>query len=359
MSLDDFPRLRLLNQALDQTDLRDPADIVRHLGAVQAQDYLGALWALGIRTRGATEQHVERAIADRAIVRTWPMRGTLHFVPAEDARWMLALLTPRVIASTAARYLQLELNDGVFARSVKILQRALEGGGRLTRPALYALLEAEGIGTAGSRGLHILAHLAQQGLICFGPREGKQPTVVLLDEWVPQPRRLAPDEALAELTRRYFTSHGPATAHDFAWWSGLTLREVKVGLEACPELEKETNEGRTWWFKTPRRRRRRNSPGAWLLPPFDEYTVAYRDRSAVVEARFAARASAGGMLHPLVVIDGRVRGTWRRTLATGGVRIDAKPFSRLSKTDWKTIAAAAERYGEFLGAPVSLARGRY
>jgi hypothetical protein len=355
----DIPRLRLLNQKLDRTDLRDPADVVRELGAVQAQDYLGSLWALGIRTRGATEMSVERAIADRTIVRTWPMRGTLHFVPAEDACWMIELLAPRVMASSAGRYRQLGLNDGVFARSGEIVVRALEGGRRLTRPALYKALEAEGIATEGSRALHILGHLAMQALVCAGPREGKQATVVLLEEWVPAPRRLTRDEALAELTRRYVTSHGPATAHDFAWWSGLTLREVQAGLEACPELERESIEGRTWWFKPPGRVRRRSGAGAWLLPPFDEYTVAYRDRSAVVEARFAAQASAGGMLHPLVVIDGHVRGTWRRTLATRSVRVSVKPFSRLVKAEWEAVAVAAERYGRFLGAPVTVARVDY
>jgi hypothetical protein len=272
---------------------------------------------------------------------------------------MLDMLAPRVIASSASRYRQLELDGGVFARSRKIVERALEGGRRLARPALYKLFEAEGILAVGSRGLHILGHLAQQGVICFGPREGKQPAFVLLDEWVPKAKRLERDEAVAELTRRYFTSHCPATAHDFAWWSGLTLREIRAGLEACPELERESIEQRTWWFKPPVRPSNRKGATAWLLPPFDEYTVAYRDRSEVVDPRFAARASAGGMLHPLVVVDGGVAGTWRRTLAKGAVRVSVQPFSRLAKGEWEAIASAAERYGRFLGATVKLARGGY
>jgi winged helix DNA-binding protein len=225
------PQQRLHNQRLAATHLDTPAEVVRWLGAVQAQEYLGSLWAIGLRTRNATEAIVERAIADRSIVRTWPMRGTLHFVAAEDVRWMLELMTPRVVAAAAGRLArEYELDRSAFGRSAEVVARALEGGGSLTREAMYRALEVARISTAGGRGLHITWRLAHDGLICFGPRQGKQQTFVLLDEWIPGAKRLAREEALCELARRYFTSHGPATTHDFAWWSGLLLSDAAEAL---------------------------------------------------------------------------------------------------------------------------------
>ena len=146
---------------------------------MQAQDYLGGLWAVGLRTKGATEASVEDAVARRAIVRTWPMRGTLHFVAADDVRWMLPLLTPRVIAGARSRYRQLEMDDAVFTKSARVAERSLVGGKVLRRDALYELWNTAGIPTHDSRGLHLLGYLAQTGLICFGPRDGKQHTFTL------------------------------------------------------------------------------------------------------------------------------------------------------------------------------------
>lgn len=182
--------------------------------------------------RNAVEADIEQALADRTIIRTWPMRGTLHFVAATDVRWMLELLTPRIVANNAQRLLrQFGLDEAVFARSKDLFVRALQGGKRLARNAMYEVLEAGGVSTAGQRGLHILGRLAQAGVICFGAREGKQQTFALLDEWAPTARRMARDEALAEIARRYFTSHGPATLQDFAWWSGLTVANAQAALE--------------------------------------------------------------------------------------------------------------------------------
>ena len=225
-------RVRLTNQQIGRPVFDDPAAVVRWFGAVQAQDYLGGLWAVGLRTRGATESSVEAAIARGDFVRTWPMRGTLHFVAAADVRWMLALLTPRVHAGVSARWRQLELDHKVMARSAKVAEQALVGGKRVRRDAMYAMWNEAGIATHDSRGLHILGYLARTGLICFGPRDGKQHTFTLVEEWLPTARPLERDIALGELARRYFTSHGPATVHDFAWWSGLTVTDARAGLES-------------------------------------------------------------------------------------------------------------------------------
>src|SRR5882762_3244269 len=240
---------RLHHQQISAPALTKAEEVVNWLGAVQAQDYLGSLWAIGLRMQQATEASIEQAIAARTIVRTWPMRGTLHFVSPRNVRWMLNLLTPRVIARCAGRYKQAGLDKAIFAKSRKLFIKALEGGGQLSRNEMYEVLEQGNISTTDQRGLHIIGHLAQEGLLCLGTRKGKQQTFVLLDEWIPSSRILARDEALGELAQRYFASHGPATLNDYAWWSGLTVADAKDGLEIVKtQLDHEIVEGSTYWM---------------------------------------------------------------------------------------------------------------
>ena len=344
-----IPRLRLQNQQIAQTSFEKPGDLVAWLGAVQAQDYLGALWAVGLRIEHATEKDIEQAISERTIVRTWPMRGTLHFVAPADVRWMLKLLTPRFIARSRGQYHQAELDDTVFSRSCKILVKALQGGKRLPRNAVYKALETAHIPTTGQRGLHILGWLAQQGVICFGPREGKQQTFVLLDEWVPEDKTLERDEALAELARRYFTSHGPATLQDFGWWSGLTAADAKAGLEmAKSQFIQAVIDGQTYWLPSSLPTLKDHSPTAHLLPAYDEYTVAYKDRSAVLDPA-AAKHSGNGIFSPIIVADGQIVGTWKRTFKKDTVFIETSLFTPLSKARSRALSAAAHRFGRFAG----------
>src|SRR6478609_2868281 len=191
MTKEDIAQLRLYNQGITKPLFKKPEDVVKWLGAVQAQDYLGALWAVGLRMPKATEALIEKSLSNKSIIRTWPMRGTLHFVPSEDVRWMLKLLTPRIIAKCATLYRQSELDSATFKKSKKLFVKALEGGKKLERKEMYEVLERGGISTEGLRGLHILGNLAQNGLICFGNRIGKQQTFVLLDEWIPSSKSLS------------------------------------------------------------------------------------------------------------------------------------------------------------------------
>jgi len=345
----DIAGLRLRNQRIAGAGFKQPGEVVAWMGAIQAQDYLGALWAVGLRMKKATEEVVERAIAEREVVRTWPMRGTLHFVAPADIRWMLALLARRVLSGRPARYRQLELDQAVFNKSRDVLVSALEGGRQLTRDAMYQKLEAGGISTAGQRGIHILGRLALDGLLCFGPREGKQQTFVLLEEWVPPARMLDRDEALAALAERYFTSRGPATLQDFVWWSGLTVADAKAAIElAGSRLQKED----AFWFglKTPAA----TPAPAYLLPPFDEYTIAYKDRSAVLDPAHGGVVSGNGIFYPILVLGGQVAGTWKRELKKESVAITLSPFKPLKKKERDAIALAAEQYGRFIGKPAVL-----
>lgn len=346
--------VRLQRQRLTQPDFRSPADVARAFGAIQAQDVYSSLYAIGLRMADATEGVVEQAITDKTIVRTWPMRNTIHFIPAEDTRWMLKLLVERLLTKNASMYRNVGLTESDFARSRDVLTESLQGGQQKTRPQLYAALDAAGIETSGEqRGLHILGYWSRAGLVCLGPRQGKQPTYVLLDEWLPPTPLLEGEEALATLARRYFASHGPATERDFAWWSGLTIGECRVGMrQVAQEFEQETIDGAVYWL----------SPGALpaddarhlvhLLPSWDEFTVAYRDRSALLHPAFPQDSFI--VLGPVIVVDGRLVGSWKRNITKGAVTVTCTLYAPLSADDQEALEQAVGRYGRFLGLPAKL-----
>lgn len=348
---------RLASQGIANPDFEQPGDVVAWLGALQAQDYTGSLWTIGLRMATATESLIEQAVADRTIVRTWPMRGTLHFVAAQDVRWLLALLTPRRITQAARRHAQLALVETTFARSKEVFVKALQGGKQCTRDELYQALEQAGISTSGQRGYHLLVRSAQDGLICFGVPRAKEQTFALLDEWLPPTKTLAREEALAELTRRYFTSHGPATLQDLMRWAGITTADAKLGLAAAqPDLTKVTAAGHDYWLAHSQPPAANAGAASYLLPGFDEYLLGYADRSAMLDPTYAQRICPGGngVFRPTVVIDGRVVGTWQRTLKRHRVGITLALFNPLTEAQHESLAKEAQRYGAFVGLPAVL-----
>lgn len=356
----DIGALRVAAQRVAATTFTAPEQVVAWLGAVQAQDYLGSLWAVGLRLERAVEADVERAIAERRIVRTWPMRGTLHFVAAADARWMTELLAPRMIARAARRHRELAIDDATAARAHRALVARLEGGRLVTRPEAYETLERSGVSPAGQRGIHLLALLAQRCVLCFGPRAGKQQTFALFDEWLPRARRLPRDEALGELARRYFTSHGPATVRDFTWWTGLATADARLALGMVERgLERFDAGGATYWVapRSKPTRRTRAQADAQLLPAFDELLVGYAERAAMLAEPHRRRVNAGGgMLAPTILLGHRVAGTWKRSFARGEVVFSPSPFSKLSPKAAMAVARAFRRYAAFVGVEPAAAR---
>ena len=287
-------------------------------------------------------------MADGGIVRTHPMRDTWHFVAAVDIRWLLTLMAPRRIASNAPWYHRLELDDATFAKSNAVFAQTLRGGKQLTRHELAAALGQAGISTEGLR-LTFLLHRAElEGVIASGARRGKQFTFALLDELVPVSKTLERDEALAELARRYFTSRGPATLQDFMWWSGLTAADARAGLEMVKsQFIQEAIGGQAYWLSPSTPTAKAVEPSAYLLPPYDEYTVAYKDRSAVLDPVYTQQAKYA--ISPTIAVDGQIVGTWKRTLKKDAVVITPSPFTALSEAQNQAIAAAAERYSRFVG----------
>lgn len=332
----DVALLRLAAQRIACPEFGTAADAVRWLTAVQAQDYRGALTSVALRTAQGTREAVEAALNAGEVVRAWPMRGTLHFVLSEDLPWMLSVTAERTIAGAATRRARLGLDAALIERARELATSALAGGGQLRRDDLLALWDDAGLLGVQQRGYHFLWHLAQTGTLCFGPvRDGEQ-RIVLVDEWVPDPRRLDREEALGEWALRFFRGHGPATVKDFARWTNLVMADVKAGLAiARPELEPVEVDG-VEYFMDPRTPAvldscRQRAEGVLLLPGFDEYVLGYGDRGAALPAEFAQRIVPGnnGMFKPTVVEAGQIVGTWKRT----GRRkqpVTATPFTAFS-----------------------------
>ena len=346
---------RLYHQQILYPPLEKPGTVVTALGAMQAQDYNGALWSIGLRLQDATVTDILQAIAERVIVRTWLIRGTLHFVSPEDLRWILALVSPRLIAGSAGRHRQLGLTEEDFFRSRDVFAEGLKGGTQLTRDELYRLLGEAGISPDGQRGYHLLWRAGLEGLICFGTPRGNQPTFVLLEEWIPPGLSFGLEEALAGLAKRYFIGHGPATLQDFVWWSGLKVADAKKSIEAAGTALSEVRIGGKEYFTDPETP---DLTGAGqevhLLPGFDEYILGYRDRSIVLDPSLAGRIVIGenGMMLPRIIIEGKVAGTWKRTVGKREIIITLHPFSSMSPARKREVAAAAERYGVFMRMPV-------
>lgn len=332
---------RLVAQHVARPALASPRAVVAHMGAVQAQDLAASLWAIGLRLRRPSLAAVERAVARAEILRTWPMRRTIHFVPAKDARGMVRLLATRQRKASARRLRELGVGERAIGKARTTLARALARG-PLPRGEAYRALERAGVATGGQRGIHLVNHLAHEGLLCLGPPEGKQATVALIEQLTPD--RVA-TPSLDELAARYAASHGPVSVADLAWWAGVGKREAAEALGGAKGVREEDG----LWSASRPRRVRAPSPDAHLLPAFDESAVAYKDRSAALE-RVGARANAQiGLLSPCVVVDGQMVGTWGRTLGKDEVRIALKPLLAWSRDEREAIERAAERYARFLG----------
>lgn len=354
----DILRQRLSNQHLARPQLDQPVEMVAWLGAVQSQDYAAAKWALGMRLKGANDESLDRAFNDGAILRTHVMRPTWHFVAPADIRWLLALTAARVKAILAHYDPRLGIDLSIHKRSRAVFSRALQGGQQLTRDELERALKAAGIELNNLGLTHIVMHAELDALICSGPRRGKQFTYMLLDERVPPAKALHRDEALAELIRRYFTSHGPAQVQDFVWWSGLTAADTKRGLDLVGSLlDHENSDAKDYWFAAV-------DPApmpqtAYLLPNYDEYTIAYKDRSHFYDpAAFQSLMTRDNVpFTHVIVIHGRIVGTWKRVLAKNAVQVETKFLQPPSGSEQRALGAALKRYGEFLGLPVEWSSG--
>ncbi len=351
-------RLRLVSQGVLGEGLRSVPETVRWMTAMQAQDLPAALWAVGLRSSGAGLESVRSTLDDGEIVRSWPMRGTLHLVAPEDLRWMLSITTPRMIRAVAARHRQLEISEGDIKLCRDVALEILTGGKTATRQEMFGAFEAAGQVTKEQRGVHLLGLLCQTASIVLGPLAGNQQKFAAFDEWIPESRSLEREEGIAEWVLRYMRSHGPATERDFSWWSGIPLTEVRQGLgSAGSELVKLVFEGTTYWLsRSTAELLDVGVPGGrsvQALPAFDEFLLGYTNRSLVLPSEHADKIVPGGngVFKKIIVSGGAVVGTWGvqgsgRAAAVVPITFDeAKPMGSAAAAGFRK---AGERYLTFL-----------
>lgn len=357
----DVVRLRMRSLLLDGSAARTPGEIVTWFGAMQAQDLASGKWSFGVRLPHLTEADIDAAIESGDVLRTWPMRGTIHFVPPGDARWMLEATGVRALSGAAARREYLGLDLATVDKAADILRSALRGGKSLTRTEAIRVMNDGGIHTAGQHSYHIIWYVSQIGVTCIGPNQGKEQTIVLLDEWAPDQRSLSHDDGLRELAFRYFRSHGPTSHQDFMGWAGIPARDARAAILANgDDLVSVPGEGKTLWM-TPQLRDQADeilatgsAARTWALPGFDEFLLGYKDRSLVLADEFKQRIIPGsnGVFQPTLVHQGRVIGTWRRAVKKTRVDVTLLPFQRLTKTSRAGVDRAFAHYSRYVGLEV-------
>ena len=351
MSLNDIAGIRLSSQQITRKDFTTPKDLVGWMGAIQAQDYHMAKWAIGIRLPSATEARITAAIDQGEIIRTHLLRPTWHFVSAQDIHWMLALTAPQIKTAMQSRHKQLALTDEVVSKSKAVIEKAFLQKKYLLREEIVAALEKANIATTDNRAAHLLMLAELDGLIGSGPTRDKKHTYALLEERVPKIKPFHRDEALTLLARKYFSSHGPATLKDFVWWSGLSMKEAKYALAMIKsDFISETIHTEVYWLPNVHSIPKKEGESVFLLPAFDEYIIGFKNRRAAITSENHKKAvSNNGVFWPIIVRNGQIRGTWRRTIKKEKVIVTTALFQSASNNTMHLIEKEAQAFGNFLG----------
>ncbi len=354
MELQDIPHARLANQHISSVISSGPVEVVRSLGALQAQMYKDALWAVGLRCKDTTQSKVEDAIVRRKLIRTWSMRGTWHLVPPSEVRWMLSLYPDEPIPNYQRKN---GLTDQILERGLEIIRSAFKDNEQLTYKEIGSILAKSGIKELKMMEVqrHITRRAGRKGMICFSGYVGNQPAFRLLEAMIPKTSQYGRERSLAKFARVYFDSHGPATFSDFAWWSGLRMSEAREGVAMIKSGLKEiVLSGKSYWAPKKGRLPNRNESSEYLLPSFDEYVISYSDRSAVVRPEDAKKIINGSTLRflPTVISDGNVVGTWKRLSHSNKTVVRITPFRKLTKEQKLGVRETANRYGSFLESEV-------
>ncbi len=364
MTHNDILQYRLANQCISDTHEmkakpRTVQGMLSHMGAMQAQDYAMATWAVGLRLPGTKQKDIGQAIANGEIIRTHILRPTWHFVSAHNARWMMHLAAPYLKRTSLSQLRQLELDDTVFAKTNSIIEKMLGNGEELTREEIATEISKNGIVCNPMRMVQIMFRAEIDMVVCNGSPRGRQQTYSLFDARVPFLPPISREEAIARLTKTYFASHGPASVHDFAWWSGLTLKDIRMGLEMVKDsLNSAFVEASEYWFQEPLPNLPPERPTASAIPAFDEYGVSYKDRSFLIKKEQISRfVTSNGVFNPIIVVDGSIVGVWKREVKKQHVHIMPEffpgAFEHLHPTEQEQIAKAFQKYADFLNLPLS------
>lgn len=354
MNFKQIANLRLINQHIAGTKLKAPKEIVSWMGAIQAQDYPMAKWAVGVRLPGSTDKQIEAAFNKGEFLRTHVLRPTWHFVSSDDIYWMIQLTAPHIKNSLRTRRKFLEIDETIIRKSSKILEKALLNGEQLARDELFIRFGNEKIETAGQRGVHLLMEAELNGLICSGRIKNKQRTYALFDERVSRKKSLSREEALTKLAAKYFSSHGPATMQDFVWWSGLPVRDARKSIEMIKhDFYSEKMGSKIYWFKYSAESPVKYKNETYLLPAYDEYLISYKDRSSALEFQDHKKTvSSNGIFRPSIIVRGKVAGIWKKIMKGEKIIIGADFFQGKNKSVLRAFKIKAKELGKFLGKDV-------
>jgi len=347
---------RIINHQIAAPDFKDVSHLVSYMGAMQAQDFAMAKWALGCRLPSTNAQQVEDAFNSGKILRTHLMRPTWHFVAAEDLHWILDLTVPQIKTTVKPRFVNWGFNDKILSDAFDVIQKSLSGGNHKTRKELQADLFQANITPDEGRLYHLMLWAELEKVVCSGRLKGKEQTYALLDEWVPCKKTCHREEALAMLALKFFTSHAPATLADFIWWSGLKTTDARSGLELIKNnLCYEKINDIDCWFPNNYKAPDVTSQTAILLPAFDEFVIAYKNRSEVLNPDWGKTAiSSNGIFKPLIVINGQVIGIWKRSFKKDIVLVELHFFRPLAVGENELIEKAALHYAHFEGKKLEL-----
>ena len=345
--------LRLKNQQLTSSEFNTPKQLVGWMGALQAQDYNQAKWAIGVRMPHLTESQIEEAFNKGEILRTHLMRPTWHFVSSDDIYWMLELTSPQIKSVLNSRHRELGITELLVNKSYIVMEEALHSSEQqaLTRDELLEELDHAGIPTDFQRAYHMILRAEIDGIICSGPLKGKKQTYALLSNRVPHKHTLTKEEAAVKLARSYFTSHGPATLPDFIWWSGLPAQRARHALESIKnDFHSVRMTGETYWFSEPTKLGKKPADSVYLLPAYDEFLISYKDRSATITAEDHKKAiSSNGIFRPVVLVNGQISGLWKKTAKKDSILMETEYFRPHNPIEEQSIAKAAELFGHFAG----------
>ena len=348
MTIREIIERRLSCQHILTSTFSKPNEIIRWFGAMQSQDFSGAIWAISQRLNLLSKKEVETTFNEGTILRTHLLRPTWHFVTPEDIAWILKLSAPRVKKAMGTYNKTLGLNDTIFEDSETIITNELKHDKYLARNEIGMLLKKNGITWQGNGLAHIVMNAELNASICSGPIQNNKQTYALFSERVPNPITITKDAALKELTRRYFQSHGPAQISDYVWWSGLLTIDAKKGIELNTQLKHTTVEGKEYYFFD--EPYQKNSKQVYLLSNYDEYTVAFRDRDVLTEHVDKTKLDfrQNSLFNNVVLIDGKIEGVWRRTIQSRRVTIETRLFKTLNVSEEESLSKALHEYADFL-----------
>ncbi len=333
MPSSDLATMRLVAQGLAKPQASTPEQVVAHLGAVQAQDLPGAITSVALRMAKPSTSQVIAAMNAGRIVRSWPMRGTLHLMLPSDLDAITKVTAPRMLAESAGRRRQLGISDADLDEATQLALEALPDGATLSRSELFALWQQHGLSDNSSSATHVLRVLCQQRVLVLGPMNGKDQRIVSYRQWI-APSGLDSVQARAHLAESYFTSHGPATVADFSRWSGLTRSDSRAAVAQLSEQMVPVDENGSAQFMRadlPERltELRHHTDAVILLPGFDEFILGYADRSFAIDPDHANRIVPGnnGMFKATIVHRGRVIGLWKRAGSAAKPRLETTWFT--------------------------------